>query len=260
MSFINSYKPTLEVIEPTYGADPYDVNFLYPLPPVLETALVKLTPFIPRVHAQRYLTQTSTNPDLFRHFALQHSTLDEFLPRVESFIRRDPGMIVFAIVDKTKPSDVEGEEGAFAGTTGLIKTSSENLTTEIGPVVTFPAFRRTHVTTQASALLLRWVLDLPSASPPGLGFRRVQWTAHPDNVGSRRLAEKLGMNFEGRMRWTFVFQENEDGEMVREGKKVRRGDPLEKREGRDNVMYAVCWDDWENGSRELVMELLNRTG
>ncbi|KDQ50254.1 hypothetical protein JAAARDRAFT_142272 [Jaapia argillacea MUCL 33604] len=256
MSFTNSFsRPAPEVtIGFTYGPDPYDINFVFPIPtsdhPILETPLVKLTPFIPRIHAETYLTRTAGYPELYRYYPFQFSTLDELLPWIEGFIRRDTGSILFAIIDKTKSGDVEGEEGALAGTIGLLKTSPENLTTEIGGLVVFPPFQRTHVTTHASGLLLRWLLDLPSASPPGLGLRRVQWSAHPENVGSRRVAERLGMKLEGCMRWMWALRESA------EGKKGREGDTLRGRPGRDSVLYALCWDDWEGGGREVVMGLL----
>ena len=35
-------------------------------------------------------------------------------------------------------------------------------------------------------------------------------------------------------------------------KEGRKGDPREDRKGRDSVMFAACWDDWEAGGRELV--------
>ncbi|KDQ50257.1 hypothetical protein JAAARDRAFT_589090 [Jaapia argillacea MUCL 33604] len=249
MSYTNSYTPTRDLaIPPTYGLDPYDINFVFPLPHTLfENSLIKLTPFIPRIHAEPYLSQITKYPEIYRYYPYQQFTLDEFLPWVEGFIRRDKGNIMFAIIDKTR----EGEEGALAGTIGLFKTSAEHLTTEIATLIIFPPFQRTHITSQATSLLLRWALDLPSDSPPGLGLRRVQWSTHPGNLASRRAAERLGMKLEGLSRWTFALPIGAE-----EGKKSREGDPAEVRPGRDNVLYAICWDDWEGGVREVVRGML----
>ena len=82
----------------------------------------------------------------------------------------------------------------------LINTSQHNLSTEIGWVVIFPQFQRTHVTTNAVGLLLHYCLDAPSPSPgpdaigigiSGLGLRRVQWQADERNVPSIRAATRL---------------------------------------------------------------------
>ncbi|MDT0232584.1 GNAT family protein [Curtobacterium sp. BRB10] len=52
------------------------------------------------------------------------------------------------------------------------------------------------------------VLDhafLPTASG-GLGLFRVQWTAAPENIGSRRVAERVGFRFEGRLRGALLLR------------------------------------------------------
>ncbi|MGN8049169.1 GNAT family N-acetyltransferase [Curtobacterium sp. 22159] len=45
-----------------------------------------------------------------------------------------------------------------------------------------------------------------SADSGGLGLFRVQWTAAPENVGSRRVAERVGFRFEGRLRGALVLR------------------------------------------------------
>ncbi|THG95604.1 hypothetical protein EW026_g6082 [Hermanssonia centrifuga] len=113
------------------------------------------------------------------------STKDNFLQWVETRVRIDPAVTLFAVLDKTSP---DGEE-KIAGLIGLLNTSPENLSTEIGFVLTLPPFQRTHVTTHAVGILLFWCLD-------ELGMRRVQWQANEDNEKSWMAAEKLGFTKE----------------------------------------------------------------
>jgi len=96
---------------------------------------------------------------------------------------------------------------------------------------------------------MRFCFDLPSAG--GLGLRRLQWTANPVNKASIKVAEKMGFVYEGTMRWTLVLQEGKEGKGSREGDPV--GGP-----GRDSVLLAICWDDWEGEVRERVVKLMEK--
>ena len=52
-----------------YGPDPYDVNWMMPLhEATLESERVKLTPFIPSLHAREYAEQSAAHPGLHRYF------------------------------------------------------------------------------------------------------------------------------------------------------------------------------------------------
>ncbi|KAF7345350.1 N-acetyltransferase domain-containing protein [Mycena venus] len=140
------------------------------------------------------------------------------------------------------------KQNVFAGVIGLCNTSPHNLVTEIGPVICFPEFQRTFVNTNAIGILLRYCLNLPEEG--GLGLRRVQWSTHPANTASVGAAERMGMTREGTMRWRWVLAKGKEGKEVAPG----RGEGP----GRDSVMLAACWDDWENGGRELVEKQINR--
>ncbi|KAI0043764.1 acyl-CoA N-acyltransferase [Auriscalpium vulgare] len=246
MSWVNNHTPPpAQDLRGYYGPEPYDVNFVFPLHlRTLESARVRLTPFIPAQHAQAYLDAVTAHPSLERWTPLNHRTLDDVLRTIETWVRADPGWVLLAIVDK--PS------GAFAGVIGLIKTSAPQLTTEIGWVIVFPAFQRTYVASNAVGVLLRYCLELPTAEPPGLGLRRVIWTANPFNTQSARTAQRMGFKLEGTLRWSWVLGEG------KEGKKPRAGDPFEDRPGRDSVLLAFCGDDWEDGGRELVQKRIDR--
>jgi len=82
------------------------------------------------------------------------------------------GHILFAIHDKTRPSDkfeqAVGGGGCFAGTIALINTSIPDFSTEVGFIV-FQDFQRTHVFSNAAGLLINYCLNLPS-DPVSPGF------------------------------------------------------------------------------------------
>jgi len=250
MAYTNSYKePEKIILSPGYfGPDPYDINWAFPLhEEALESERVKLTPFVPRLHAEEYAAQVSAKPDLHRYFPFELSSLDQILMEVELRARRDPSWILFAIIDKARG-------GSLAGVIGLLDASAPNLSVEMGWVVVFPAFQRTYVTSNAVGILLRYALELPHAN--GLGFRRVEWTAHSANEPSLATARRMGFKEECVQRWAMVMPEGAEGH----GIAVRAGDPLSHRAGRHNVCFSMCADDWENGGRERVSALIDRYG
>jgi len=249
MAFINLYKPPAgRPSLPTLEENPYDINFALPLPSTLESARVKLIPFIPSQHAQRFFDGMKGH-DLFQHLPNSPTTVEEFLGLVE-MMRAIPANVLLLIIDKTKPDPKDPEMGgSLAGIIGLVNSSEVNLLTEIGPVIILPPFQHSHVSANAIGLMMHYCLDLPSAG--GLGFRRVQWSSSPLNLASVKVAKKMGFVVEGTMRWTWVLPEG------KEGKKTREGDPRTGA-GRDSVLLATCWDDWEGGVREHVDKLMEK--
>jgi len=252
MPYTNSYKPpdVPALLPGYYGPDPYDINWIMPLHEAsLESDRVKLTPFIPSLHAREYAEQTAAHPELHRYIPFDVSNLDKILTVFEQFIRQRPTNILFAIIDKAHSG------GAFAGVIGLLNTSPTNLSAEIAWVLVFPEFQRTYVTTNAVGLLLRYCLELPSAPQrPGLGFRRVQWTTHMANRASLVTAQRMGFKEEGVQRWTWVLPEGMEGN----GIALRDGDPESTRPGRHSVVLSLCADDWESDGREHVRRLIDR--
>ena len=251
MSFTNSYKEEDPPPSGSYGPDPYDINWMMPLhSDTLESDRVKLTPFIPSLHAQDYADQVKAHPDLHHWYPFDLSTLDNILTRVENDLRRDPMSILFAVIDKARGN-------AFAGVIALLNTFPMNLNTELGWLVIFPEFRRSYVTSNAIGLLLNYSLELPDPRPGrarGLGFRRVQWTSHAANMPSLAAAKRMGFKKEGVMRWTWVLPEGGEGNLI----PLRDGDPLSSRPGRHNAVFSFCADDWENGGREQVQQMIDR--
>jgi len=252
MAYTNSYKaPDVPTLLPGYyGSDPYDINWIMPLhETTLESDRIKLTPFIPSLHAKAYAEQVAAHPELHRYIPFNPSTLDEVLTKVELMVRRQPTWILFAIIDKAR-------RGTFVGTIGLIRTSSANLSAEIGWAVVFPEFQRTYVTSNAIGILLQYCLELPSnPQRPGLGLRRVQWTAHTDNRPSHAAAKRMGFKEEGVLRWSYVIPEGFEGNRI----PLREGDPESLKPGWNSLVFSLCADDWESGGREHVQRMIDRS-
>ncbi|KAI0367076.1 acyl-CoA N-acyltransferase [Pilatotrama ljubarskyi] len=257
MSYVNNYTPSPPTTVPAselYGPEPYDINFAYPIyEETLRNSRTKLAPFIPAVHAKTYWAHVGNRPEVFRYYPFTLDTLADFLAWYELNIRRGPFTTCFAVIDKTRP-DPEHPEwgGSMAGIVGMFYTSPEHLHTEAGYVVVFPDFQKTHIAKDMVGLLLRYVLQLPSASPPGLGLRRVKWSAHPKNIASIGLAKRMGFRPEGTAKWVWVLPDH----LAKEGWPGRIGDACSGKAGRHSTVLALCWDDWEDGERERVEAVL----
>ena len=104
-------------------------------------------------------------------------------------------------------------------------------------------------------IMLRYTLNLPTASPPGLGFRRVEWRAHPGNTPSLGLAERMGFKRDGVVKWLWVLPD----ELKEVGAECTRADAFQGKTGRHTVILSVCWDDWEGGMREIAQKEVDRT-
>lgn len=185
-------------------------------------------------------------------FATEKNFVDDF---VEGRVRPDSAMVLYAIIDKTRPPTKEDENGALAGIIAYMNTSTANLSTEIGCVTILPPFQKTHVTSNAVGLLLQYALELPENG--GLGLRRVQWQASSVNTASMRSAERMGFEKEGVLRWDRVFHRGKANGKVGNGRRVPPGGN-EGDFGRDTVVFGLCWDDWEQGGREKVQVTMDR--
>ncbi|KAI0261047.1 acyl-CoA N-acyltransferase [Gloeopeniophorella convolvens] len=247
MAYTNNYKPPEDLVslEDQWGPKPYDINWCFPLhEATLKSDRVTLTPFIPRLHAAEYLAQVTAHPELQRYLPFDTPDMPRLLARFDQ-IRRDPAWVLFAVRDDT-------QGGALAGVIGLLKGAPAQLSAEIGWVVVFPAYQRTHVGRHAVGILLRYCLLLPSEG--GLGLRRVQWCAHAANGASRGAALRMGFREEGVLRWERVVSAGKEGN----GKVLRAEDPQKEHPGRDTVVLSICADDWENGGREHVQQVMDR--
>ena len=252
MAYTNSYKdPDVPALLPGYyGPDPYDINWTMPLhEATLESERVKLTPFIPSLHAKKYAEQVAAHPGLYRHFPFNPSTLDEILTMIELAVRRDPTWILFAIMDKAH------EGGTFAGVIALANMLPLTMSATIAWVIVFPEHQRTYVASNAIGLLLQYCLELSShPQRPGLGLRRVQWSSHTANQASHAAAKRMGLREEGVRRWMYVIPEGIEGN----GIPLQHGDPKSPQPGSDSLIFSMCADDWETGGREHVQRMIDR--
>ncbi|KAG6907055.1 hypothetical protein DXG01_010741 [Tephrocybe rancida] len=229
---------------------------LYSKPHVkeLENERLKLVPFIPSRHLDPFFAIPRPS---YEHFPWgPFLTADQFHSTlIQGRIQPSQSCVLFAIYDKTKAPETGDADGAIAGVIGLCDASAVNLHAEIAFVMISPKFQRTHVTTNATGLLMHWVLDLPSEG--GLGLRRMVWKASPLNAASIKAAERMGFTKEGILRWHWVLPVGK--EAGGNGKERRAGDPRESALGRDTVVLSLCWDDWENFGRANVDEAIART-
>ena len=252
MTIINTYKPpTFTVLtEPPTG--PFDAYFNGPVPEKLESNRVRLEVYNPAIHAKAYWAQhESHRTDIEKYLPLSWPDYTTFLTWTHNFIIRDPESLLFAIIDRTKPNDGANYEESIAGLIGYLHFSPHNLSVEIGPVIILPRAQKTFVSSNAIGLLLKHALNLPEEG--GLGFRRVSWTANPNNVASVRTAQRMGLTIEGVTRWSWVLPEGKDGGKSPVDGKRGQG------QGRDSTVLSVCWDDWEAGAKEIVQKAMDRT-
>ncbi|KAG6907691.1 hypothetical protein DXG01_007794 [Tephrocybe rancida] len=223
----------------------HDVNFNIPLPRALENTRVKLTPFIPSVHGDAFYSGYASAPDLGRYLPFVFTTYPIFLSYIE-FVRSDPASVLLAIIDKTQGNG-DVKPLCVAGVVGLMNCSPGNRSVEVGPGIILPSFQRTFVPTNGVGLILKYLLDTPSEG--GVGFRRVACTTNPNNGASVRTAERMRFRREGTIRWSWCLPDGIAGQEAGTG----RGNAL----GRDSILFAVCWDDWENGIKEHIESLMH---
>jgi len=231
----------------------YDPNFCFPVRE-LESERVKLTPFIPDLHADLYFKGSAAHPNLYEFIPWETFTdTSDFVKQViDTRVQPDTGVVLYAVIDKTRTSTSPCSSANFAGIIGYMNTSPANLSTEIGYAIILSPFQRTHVTTNAIGLLLQYALDLP---PHGLGLRRVQWAANKLNTKSIRTVQKLGFKLEAVLRWERIFAGSKTS--AANGVKEREGDPRPGTVGTDTALLALCWDDWES-ERARVLEAMDR--
>jgi RimJ/RimL family protein N-acetyltransferase len=91
-----------------------------------------------------------------------------------------------------------GEERP-AGMTTLMRVDPAHGSVEVGSIIYARRLQRTPVTTEATHLLARHVLD-------DLGYRRFEWKCDSCNEPSRRAAARLGFTYEGRFRNAMVYR------------------------------------------------------
>jgi RimJ/RimL family protein N-acetyltransferase len=254
-SWVNLYQPPAAApLIDLYGPDPYDINWPFPIHlQTLENDVVRLVPYIPRAHANIMWEQAAPVINTLTRFVPKNiTTLHEYLSVLEEW-RADHGCLLFMVIDKTK-SEENGLKGEIAGQLSLMKTSHTTLATEIGFVMTLPRFQRTHVTSNAVGLLLKYALHSPNDPiAPGLGMRRVDWRAHSWNTPSIATARRMGFVDEGTLRWFVLLPPTKEGDDPRK-------EDQNQAKGRHTVILAMCWDEWDARGRDIVEKQMQRRG
>jgi len=137
-----------------------------------------------------------------------------FIGRTQQWLSHDPRPI-YALAMLLPARD------ELIGVVGLTITDQELRAAELWYRLARPHWGRGYATEAARAML--------SFGFAALGLHRIAALCHPDNVGSWRVMEKLGMRREGRLR------EN-----------VPSGDST----WRDSLLYAVIEHDWRELQRD----------
>ncbi|KAL0579244.1 hypothetical protein V5O48_002748 [Marasmius crinis-equi] len=226
----------------------------FPIPDVLENERVKIAPFIPSEHAPLFFEKWRDAPQLIDYLPFGPlETMEAFMSEFWD-VKKDFGVdALFVIYDKTR-SDESGQS-LPAGTIAFVNSSVQDLSTEIGCIVIFPQFQRTHIASNAVGLMMHYALDLPKDG--GVGCRRLEWRANANNSASVRLAQKMGFVLEGVMKWHRVIPQAKA--IGHNGSTIRKGDPRADCFARDSAVLAIYWDMWENGGREQVDQRMART-
>ena len=173
-----------------------------------------------------------------------------FTEFIEGIVRPNCHMMLYAVIDKTRPPTSVDMEGALAGFLAYTGASVVHQSTEIACVVILPPFQRTHVTSNAVGLLLNFALN--TTAEGCLGLRRVQWRASTANPASVQVAEKFGFVTEGVLRWHRVFPGGRSQGKQGNDKHGPPGADDDDLAG-DAVQLSMCWDDWFiHGKKEQV--------
>ncbi|KAJ8610943.1 hypothetical protein MRB53_038247 [Persea americana] len=188
------------------------------------------------------------NPDLYLWTSAEPRTAENFAHFYKTVVDPNPGFVLFAAFEKTRPEDP-------AGMIGLQGTSIIHLKAEVGPVFVFPEWQRTHVATNMIGLLLHWCLD--SAEQDGLGLRRVTWEASQENEASIRIAKRMGFVYEGTLRWHGVLAASKVGtkDARNGGMALLEASQKTFAPGRHTVLLSVCWDDWILTRKQVDMQM-----
>lgn len=237
---------------------PYDgnLNFCFPVKN-FSSDRVKLVLFDPKIHLGPYFEAQLKWPEIWAHSAFGPYKTKEDLNEdfLENVIHKSPAVVMFVIIDKTKPACSFDSEGAFAGVLTYLNASDRNLVTEVGHIQIFPPFQRTHVNTHACGLLMQYALETKEKG--GLGCRRCQWMTSSANQKSQNAAIRLGFLHEGILRWDRVYHDGDARGKPGNGIALA-GDREPQNIGRHTYIYGLCWDDWENGGREKLQALMDR--
>lgn len=131
--------------------------------------------------------------------ACQDSEIQRWVPIPVPYLREHALDYVTAHTEKTWDEGTEytwtiRTDGTLAGVVGLYRLGHGS--GDLGFWMD-PAFRGRGLLTEACTAVLDFSL---AEAPDGLGLVRIGWNAYAGNIGSARVAQKLGFHFEGTAR------------------------------------------------------------
>ncbi|KAH6952506.1 acetyltransferase [Ilyonectria sp. MPI-CAGE-AT-0026] len=206
----------------------------------LESDRFKLIPFMAEIHAQLAYDQGATDPSAYAHvYRGPFSSVDEFVEKIIRVLEETECAFAYAIIDKTKPSSAEDPDGAMVGMISFTEGNVEARAVEIGAVRIFPSHQGTGVATLATRMLLDYAFAAPEEG--GLGLLRVEWHSSTENPASITVAQKLGFEAIGTVKYESCFVGRKARGKVGNGRSLP---PYCKADDvfRDFVMYAIYWD------------------
>jgi RimJ/RimL family protein N-acetyltransferase len=103
------------------------------------------------------------------------------LGAVMHFLSELPDALVLSVVDLSS--------GELLGSVSYIANVPMDLKIEIGAVWYSPVVQRMGINTETVRLLVHHIMKL--------GYQRIEWKCHSENLRSRAAAESLGFRFEG---------------------------------------------------------------
>jgi RimJ/RimL family protein N-acetyltransferase len=163
-----------------------------PWPPrtPLEGRYARVEPLDPARHAADLFAANGASDAIWTYLAYgPFETLEAYRAWMEATcLGEDP--LFHAVIDKAT--------GRAAGVAAYLRIAPEAGSIEVGHINYAPALQRTRAGTEAMALLMRRAF--------ALGYRRYEWKCDALNAPSRRLAQRLGLSFEGVFRQAAVVK------------------------------------------------------
>ncbi|MEO8108194.1 MAG: GNAT family protein [Actinomycetes bacterium] len=156
----------------------------FPSPEPIVGRYCRVEPLDPRRHTDDLFEANITDPTGANWTYLPYgpfATLDAYEAWVASVSASDDPMF-FAIVDL--------ETQKASGVASLLRTSTEDGSTEVGHINFSPLLQRTRASTESMYLLMARVFDV-------WGYRRYEWKCNALNAPSMAAARRLGFTFEG---------------------------------------------------------------
>lgn len=117
--------------------------FTFPIETPIANDRIKLIAFEPDLHSLHFVAQINANPELLAHMPSgPFGSVNDFKalllePSNSLFSMPNPAHYLFAVIDKTKASSPEDEEGELAGTIAYIGASKRDMSAEIGFISAF---------------------------------------------------------------------------------------------------------------------------